>query len=257
MTTDVRTVSPLAGQKVRVVVKLVPGFHPAPGAPPAVAGTSGPSPRRPSPPCPSPRLPPRRSSRARGAGDRARTLRSSGWRWGPAASRSPRSAWASAWRRTRTAGQREDREHVQPERLRRRPSRPDAAVRRLRGRRRLIAAGVTTYVLGTRETGETGAAARGGDADPRRRLCSRDLHFLRNLPMRTIVSTLLVLRRCWRSAPARTTATRWPAGWSAAPARGSARTASPATRARWGRGARTPAGPTACCPARPPSARRR
>lgn len=159
MTTDVRTVSPIAGQKVRVVVKLVPAFHPAPAAPP-VAGTLATEPA--APPAPGSAVAPLPGPAATvettpaPPSDRARTLRIVGLALG-AGGVAVAAVGLGFGLAARANGQENEKTGNTFSQSAYDAGHRDQTLQfvgyALGGA--LIAAGVTTYVLGSRETGES------------------------------------------------------------------------------------------------------
>jgi hypothetical protein len=162
MTTDVRTVSPLAGQKVRVVVKLVPAFHPVPGAPPPVAGTLGTEPAAGAGAGPSATLaaPPIETAQTAAAppADRARTLRIVGLALG-AGGVAVAAVGLGFGLAARANGQDNEKTGNTFSQSAYDAGHRDQTLQfvgyAVGGA--LIAAGVTTYVLGGREAGESGS----------------------------------------------------------------------------------------------------
>lgn len=162
MTTDVRTVSPLAGQKVRVVVKLVPAFHPAPGAPP-VAGTLGTEPAigAAPPPAGTPASAPAETVQTPAAppANRARTLRIVGLALG-AGGVAVAAVGLGFGLAARSNGQDNEKTGNTFSQSAYDAGHRDQTLQfvgyAVGGA--LIAAGATMYVLGTREPGENGSA---------------------------------------------------------------------------------------------------
>ena len=155
MTTDVRTVSALAGQKVRVVVKLAPAFHPAPDAPPPVAATLG------TTPAPAAAAAPPETVQTAPAppADRARTLRIVGLALG-AGGVAVAAVGLGFGLAARSNGQDNEKTGNTFSQSAYDAGHRDQTLQfvgyAVGGA--LIAAGVTTYVLGTREPGESGSA---------------------------------------------------------------------------------------------------
>ena len=159
MTTDVRTVSPIAGQKVRVVVKLVPAFHPVPAAP-AVAGTLGTEPAAPGSAVAPPNGPAATVETAPAApADRARTMRIVGLALG-ASGVAVAAVGLGFGLAARANGQENEKTGNTFSQSAYDAGHRDQTMQfvgyAVGGA--LIAAGVTTYVLGSRETGENGSA---------------------------------------------------------------------------------------------------